>query len=69
MKPETDKYHGHLTTGDVIAVLKDAKPATCIITHMGLKMMKAGPSKEAEKIEKESGVKVLAAKDGLRFKV
>lgn len=69
MKPEADKYHGHLTTNDVIAVLKEARPATCVITHMGLKMMKAGPAKEAEKIEKESGVKTVAAKDGLRFKV
>ncbi len=69
MKPEADKYRGHLTTGDVIAVLKEARPKTCIITHMGLKMMKAGPAKEAERIEKDSGVKTIAAKDGLKFKV
>jgi len=69
MKPVVDKYHGHLTTGDVIEVVKEARPKTCVITHMGLKMLRDGPAKAAETIEKESGVKTVAAKDGMRFKV
>lgn len=69
MKPLADRYQGHLTIGDVIAVLKEARPKTCVITHMGLKMLREGPARAAEKIEKESNVKTVAAKDGMRFRV
>lgn len=66
IKPEADKYQGHLTTKDVIEVLKQAKPKRCIITHMGMKMMRIGPAKEAGFIEEKTGVKTIAAKDGMR---
>lgn len=67
MKPSADSYGGHLKSDDVINILREAKPKTCIITHFGLKMLKAGPAKEAERIEKESGVKTIAARDGMRI--
>jgi phosphoribosyl 1,2-cyclic phosphodiesterase len=69
IKPEADKYGGHLWTQEVAAVLKAAKPKTCAITHMGMKMLKLGPAKEAEKIEKESGIRTIAARDGMRLNV
>jgi len=67
IKPEHDEYEGHLKTDDVVHILKEAKPKTCIITHMGIKMLRAGPNLEAEKIEKISGVKTIAAKDGMKL--
>ncbi len=69
IKPEGDPYKGHLKTAEVAAILRVAKPKTCVMTHMGLKMLKAGPSEEAGKIEKESGVKTIAARDGMRINV
>jgi ribonuclease BN (tRNA processing enzyme) len=69
IKPEADKYHGHLKSSDVVKILKEARPNTCIITHMGMKMLRAGAAKEAERIEQESGVKTIAAKDGMKFPV
>lgn len=69
LKPEEDPYKGHMMTPDVARILKAAKPKACIITHMGLTMLKAGPAKEAEKIEKESGVKTIAARDGMKVVV
>ena len=69
MKPAEDKYGGHLKTDDVIRVLAEAKPKSCIITHFGLKMLKAGPTREAEKIEKETGIKTIPAKDGMRITI
>jgi len=69
IKPSSDAYHGHLTTPEVAEIVKVAKPKLCVITHMGLKMLRAGPSKEAEKIEKASGVKTIAATDGMRLQV
>ena len=69
IKPEGDLYRGHLKTAEVAEILKAARPRSCIITHMGLKMLKAGPSTEAEKIEKASGVKTIAARDGMKITV
>lgn len=68
IKPEADKYPGHLKTDDVIKILKKAKPTTCIITHMGMKMLRTGAAAQAKKIEEETGVKTIAAKDGMKFK-
>ncbi len=66
LKPNSDKYNGHLTTGDTIKILKIAKPKQCVITHLGMKMISIA-EKEAGKIEKESGVKTIAAEDGMKL--
>jgi ribonuclease BN (tRNA processing enzyme) len=69
IKPEDDKYHGHLTSIGVAKILKVAKPEKAVITHLGMKMLRNGPTKEAEKIEEQSGVKTIAAKDGMKITV
>ena len=67
IKPEPDQYAGHLTSDDVIEILKVAKPKQAIITHMGLKMLRFGPASEAKRIADATGVKVIAAKDGMKI--
>ncbi|MFZ5501619.1 MAG: MBL fold metallo-hydrolase, partial [Candidatus Micrarchaeota archaeon] len=69
IKPKADKYTGHLTSDEVIDVLKTAKPKMAAITHMGIKMLRLGPGEEARRISEESGVKTIAAKDSLRLAV
>lgn len=69
IKPEADKYKGHLTSGDVIKILKVANPKKAVITHMGMKMLRGGPSKEAEKIQDQSGVQTVAARDGMKLHI
>jgi len=67
IKPEPDKYKGHLTSDDVIRILKVAKPEKAVITHMGMKMLRQGPAKEAERIQEKSGVETVAARDGMKL--
>jgi ribonuclease BN (tRNA processing enzyme) len=69
IKPQADGYRGHLTTSDVIRVLREARPRKCVITHLGMKMLKAGPAREAERITRESGVETIAARDGLKLTI
>lgn len=69
IKPEPDRYTGHLSTGDAIRILKEAKPKQAVITHLGLKMLRAGPAKEAKRIEDATGVKTVAARDFMRLKI
>jgi phosphoribosyl 1,2-cyclic phosphodiesterase len=68
MKPLKDEYGGHLSLDRVLGLLKTAKPKMALLTHMGMKMLREGPEKEAARIEKESGVRTLAAKDGMTVK-
>jgi hypothetical protein len=35
------------------------------MTHLGLKMLKVGPELEAKKIQDASGVRTIAAMDGM----
>jgi len=65
IKPAKDPYPGHMTADDVIKLIKEAKPKLAVITHMGMKMIMAGPKKEAERIAKESKVETIAAYDGM----
>lgn len=68
MKPHADAFKGHFTGDQTIELLKVAKPKMAILTHMGMKMLNEGPEKEAARIEKESGVRTLAARDGMVLK-
>lgn len=69
LKPYSDGIPDHLETKHVIEILKTAKPGFCIITHLGMKMINVGPLTEAAKIEKATGIKTIAARDGQRIKV
>lgn len=69
IKPEKDRYAGHLTSEQVADILKKAKPKQAVITHLGMKMLRSGPQKEARKIEEASGVKTTAARDGWKLEI
>ena len=67
LKPKLDGIPDHLASEDTIKILKDAKPKKAIITHLGAKFLKVSAEEEARMIERESGVKTIAARDGMRF--
>ncbi|MCX6772886.1 MAG: MBL fold metallo-hydrolase, partial [Candidatus Micrarchaeota archaeon] len=69
LKPEKDGIPGHLNRDDTVRLLSEAAPKLCVLTHLGMSMLKAGPEKEAAKIEKESKVKTIAAVDGMKIDV
>jgi ribonuclease BN (tRNA processing enzyme) len=63
IKPESDGYDGHITSNDLIKILPKIKPKTCIITHLGMKMLNGVAQKEAKRIQKITKVKTISAKD------
>lgn len=67
LKPSEDGVPGHLFSSTTARLFKEAAPGLGVITHLGMKMIKAGPEKEAEKIGKMSGVKTIAAVDGMHI--
>ncbi|MEM4348178.1 MAG: MBL fold metallo-hydrolase [Candidatus Anstonellaceae archaeon] len=66
LKPKDDQIPGHLDTASASKLISEAMPKFAIITHLGISMLTAGPKKEAKKIQKQTGVVTVAARDGMK---
>jgi ribonuclease BN (tRNA processing enzyme) len=54
-----------LSSDDAVKIINKVKPKLAIITHFGIKMLKADPLYEARDIQKKTGIQVISAKDGM----
>jgi phosphoribosyl 1,2-cyclic phosphodiesterase len=59
----------HLSLEDVKTIINKAKPKTAILTHFGMTMLKARPWELAEQMTQETGIKVIATNDGMKFNI
>ena len=57
----------HLSIKDVKEIVTVLKPKVTILNHFGVTMIKAQPRVVAEELSKETGLKIVAAGDGMRF--
>jgi len=57
----------HLNLEDVKKIIKGIKPKQAILTHFGMTMIRAKPWEVAAEVEKETGIKTIAASDGMEF--
>jgi len=67
LKPVADEPIEHLSVEDVKTILKKTKPKLTILTHFGMTMIRAKPWEVASELEKELGLKVIAASDGMKL--
>lgn len=67
--PSTDplKPTDHLSVPDAERLINILKPKVAIITHFGMSMWRAKPWQVAKKLTRQTGVKVVAARDGMKF--
>lgn len=63
--PKDIKMAGHMNAEDAAKFLKRIKPKFAVLTHFGVKMLEANPMYVARDIQRDSGVEVAAANDGL----
>jgi len=54
-----------LSSEEVVKIINEVKPRLAIITHFGIKMIESDPLYEVREIQKQTGVQLIAAKDGL----
>lgn len=59
----------HLSVADVERIIGGIKPKAAIITHFGMHVWQSKPWEIARKLSQQTGVKVLAARDGMRFEL
>jgi len=57
----------HLTLACARKIIEAIRPRVAILTHFGMKMWRAGPREQAERLTEETGIHVIAASDGMRF--
>lgn len=69
LRPGNKSINGHMCTRNFIDLINEVKPKVAVMTHLGLKMISNNPVTEAKKISKQTGVKTIAAFDGLSFNV
>ena len=55
----------HLTVEDAAAIAEAVRPEMAILTHFGMRVIKDGPPKAAEWIQDRTGVRTVAAEDGM----
>ena len=67
LKPVVDEPIDHLSIEDVRTIVKKIKPKLTILTHFGMTMIRAKPWEVASELEKELGLKVIAASDGMKL--
>ena len=57
----------HLSVPDAEHIITELKPKVAILTHFGMSVWRAKPWKIAEKLSEKTGVRVIAARDGMKF--
>jgi len=57
----------HLSVPDAERIIRELKPKAAILTHFGMSVWRAKPGKIAERLSQETGIRVLAARDGMKF--
>jgi ribonuclease BN (tRNA processing enzyme) len=57
----------HLSVSDTELLIGEIKPKTAILSHFGMHVWQARPWLVAEEMSQKTGVRVIAARDGMRF--
>jgi len=59
----------HLSAEDARKIIATVRPKLAVLTHFGMTMIKAKPWEVASRIEEETGVETIAARDGMTLKL
>ena len=59
--------YDHLSAAEASEIINELRPRAAILTHFGMTMWRAKPWEVARRLSEETGVRVIAARDGMRF--
>ncbi|MFO7772753.1 MAG: MBL fold metallo-hydrolase [Dehalococcoidia bacterium] len=57
----------HLSLPEAKSIIEELRPRTAILTHFGMTMWRAKPWELAKKLTGETGITIIAARDGMKF--
>jgi len=64
---EANHPFDHLSVPDAEHIITELKPKVAILTHFGRTIWQAKPWEIAQRLSEDTGVKVIAARDGMKF--
>lgn len=67
LKKENSMQLFHLSAEDARVLIETIRPELAVLTHFGMTMLQAKPWKVAEELSQKTGIKVLAASDGMNL--
>ena len=59
--------YDHLSVPDAGRIISELKPKLTVLTHFGMTMWRARPWEVAQRLAEETGVRVMAARDGMKL--
>jgi len=68
-RPMRARIPYHLSTEDAASLAEGTKPKLAVLTHFGMKLIRSNPEAQARWVEKQTGVKTIAAWDGMSLTV
>lgn len=69
IRPGGEKIRGHMCADEFEKLVEEVSPRLAVMTHLGMKMIMNHPEEEAERITTRTGVKTLAARDGMKLEL
>ena len=63
--PLESKNTDQLNLNNAIKIIGEVKPKLAVITHFGVKLLNSDPIYESREIQNQTGVQIIAAKDGM----
>ena len=66
---EANHPFDHLSVPDAGHIITELKPKVVILTHFGRTMWQAKPWRVAQRLSQDTGVRVIAARDGMKFEL
>ena len=67
LSPERRLPVDHLSLTEAEVIIKEIRPKMAVLTHFGMTMWKSKPWELAEKATDNTGIRVIAARDGMLF--
>ncbi len=64
---EAGRPFDHLSVPDAERIITELKPKVAILTHFGMTLWRAKPWEIAQRLSQKTGVRVVAARDGMKF--
>lgn len=62
-----ERIRGHMCADDFQMLVDEVSPKLAVMTHLGMKFIMDHPDSEARRITEKTGIRTLAARDGMKI--
>jgi phosphoribosyl 1,2-cyclic phosphodiesterase len=69
LRPRNDEWPKHMSSEQAAELISKVSPGIAVLKHFGRKMLNGVAEEEAAWIEKETGIRTIAARDGMVLEI